>query len=80
MLRIPDFPLINYQTTGRITRQSSDLRPPNYVLGVAQNTVLYCSVGLYNVYMRFSELYLEVEGVNLVKSDLKKYYYDFTVI
>jgi hypothetical protein len=66
LLRIPDFPLINYQTTGRITRQSSDLRPPNYVLGVAQNSVFYSAVGPYNVHKRFSELNLEVAGINLV--------------
>jgi hypothetical protein len=42
----------NLSVTGRITRQSSLLRPPNYILGLAQNSIFYSGIKYYNHFIQ----------------------------
>jgi hypothetical protein len=42
----------NLSVTGRVTRQSNLYRPPNYVLGLAQNSIFYSGVKLYNQFIQ----------------------------
>jgi hypothetical protein len=62
----------NISITGRVTRQSSQLRPPNYILGLAQNSIFYNGINYYN---KFIQAYPESSSLSLafLKSVLKHY-------
>jgi hypothetical protein len=62
----------NLSVTGRVTRQSNLFRPPNYVLGLAQNSIFYSGVKLYNQFIQANP---DSSSLNLttLKSVLKRF-------
>lgn len=67
--------LSNLTVTGRNTRQAGLLRPPNYILTVAQNTVLYKGTQMYNKFV-LNPLYTPNLEINQFKTVLKTYIYE----
>lgn len=67
--------LTNLSVVGRITRQAGALRPPNYVLGVAQGTVLFRGVQLYNSFIS-SPYYISGVPLHIFKRTLKQYIFN----
>jgi hypothetical protein len=62
----------NISVSGRVTRQSGMLRPPNYLLGLAQNSIFYSGIKLYN---QFTIAKPNSSSMNLttLKSELKNF-------
>ena len=65
----------NISITNRPTRQANCLRPPNYVLGLAQGSVFYKGVILYNEYVS-SPGYQTSETLSTYKANLKKFVFN----
>ena len=67
--------LTNLAVVGRPTRQAGTLRPPNFVLGVSQSTVLYRGVQLYNGFIT-GPSYIPDASLHILKRTLRQYVYD----
>lgn len=65
----------NFAITNRSTRQSGALRPPNYVLSLAQNTLFYRGISQYNTFIS-SPAFEPATTVGRFKANLKKYIFD----
>ena len=64
----------NLAISNRATRQSQTLRPPNYILGLAQNSAFYRGINLYNTYLT-SPQFNNSLSISLLKTRLKDYAY-----
>lgn len=62
----------NIAVTNRNTRQSGNLRPPNFVLSLAQNTIFYRGINQYNVFIQNNNGE-PLTAVGQLKTRLKNY-------
>lgn len=75
-LTIVDYEITrNISITNRVTRQSNILRPPNYVLSLAQNSAFCRGIKLYNNFI--SKTDIESNSLDQVKSKIKHFSYNF---
>ena len=64
----------NLAITNRTTRQAQTIRPPNYILGLAQSSAFYRGINLYNTYLTSPQFQIS-PTISLLKTRLKDYVY-----